>query len=86
MADAIARVFEGKDARTKRRYNATFNVGFQSGARARFAAGIPEPTGILPKRSAKIPPDYITRDERALWASGYRMGYAIGTPKRRKKE
>ena len=74
------KVFEGKDAKTIRRYNAIFNVGFKSGARARVEAGIAEPPGVFPKRSARAPASYRRRDERMLWAGGYRMGYAIGTP------
>lgn len=86
MADSIDKVFEGKDAKTTRRYNAIFNIGFKSGARARVAAGIAEPRGIWPKRRAKIPSNYSGRDERALWSCGYRMGYAIGTPVQRKNK
>ena len=74
------KVFEGKDAKTVRRYNAIFNVGFKSGAKARVEAGISEPPGALPKRSARVPSNYAHRDERILWAAGYRMGFAIGTP------
>ncbi len=78
--DRINKAFWGKDAKTKRKYNAIFNAGFKSGARARVKAGLVQPPGSFPRRSANIPPTYSTRDERAVWSGGYRMGYAIGTP------
>jgi hypothetical protein len=80
VSNRLMKAFEGKGLKTRRRYNAMFNLGFKSGAKARVEAGIAEPSGALPKRSARVPAKYTSRKERTLWAGGYRMGYAIGTP------
>jgi hypothetical protein len=57
-----------------------FSSGFEAGAKARVAAGIPSPPGEMPKRSARVPDDYPHRNASVLWARGWKMGYAIGTP------
>ncbi len=75
-----SKLYERKDKRTRRRYDAIFNVGFKAGAKARVVRGIRLPPGFLPRRSGKIPAKYLRSDERSLWSSGYRLGYAIGTP------
>ena|SRR5437899_1125772 len=83
--DAISKAYAGKDRKTRRRYNAIFNRGFTSGAKARVASGIALPPGHLPKRSATMPPEFTVRNERTVWSSGWRMGYAIGTPRSNSK-
>ncbi len=82
MNDPVLKAFAGKDAKTRRCYNAIFNMGFKGGARARVEAGITKPPCVLPRRSARVPEKYTKRDERALWSGGFRMGFAIGTPSR----
>ena len=79
--DAISKAYAGRDRKTRKRYNAIFSRGFISGAKARIAVGIPLPPGHLPKRSATVPPDFTVRNERTVWSSGWRLGYAIGTPR-----
>src|SRR5258708_1465883 len=57
-----------------------FSSGFEAGAKARVAAGIPSPRGEMPKRSARIPDHYSHSDARTLWARAWKMGYAIANP------
>ena len=60
-----------------------FDSGFEAGAKARVAAGIPAPPLEIPKRSARIPDNYSHPNARALWAYAWKMGYAIASPNAR---
>lgn len=54
-----------------------FGAGFEAGAKARVAAGIPLPTSEMPKRSARVPTAYPDRHSKVLWAFGWKAGYAF---------
>lgn len=73
----------GFDRTTRRWRDDIFGSGFEAGAKARVAAGIPSPSNKPPKRSAKIPSDCTGRNAKTLWASGWKSGYAFGIPNTR---
>jgi len=54
-----------------------FGAGFEAGAEARIAAGIPSPTSEMPKRSARVPAAYPDPESKALWAYAWKAGYAF---------
>ena len=54
-----------------------FTDGMHAGAKSRILAGIALAPGVLPKRSAKVPPRYFESSARELWSFGWKMGYAF---------
>jgi len=70
----------GFDPKMKKWRDDIFGFGFGAGAEARVAAGIPSPRGRVPKTAPAVPAEYFGRSLRALWARGWKYGYAIGTP------
>jgi hypothetical protein len=70
----------GMDQKTRKWGGEIFGAGFEAGAQARVAAGIPLHAKNQPKHSAKIPPEYTGQNARRLWASGWKSGHAFGVP------
>ena len=76
----MSRKLTGFDRKLRVWRDEIFSSGFEAGAKARVAAGIPSPTREIPKRSANVPRDYSHRNARALWAYAWKMGYAFASP------